>query len=384
MKLLNSINLIKKLSIIIIIFSIMVAFTACAVKDAVEINEREYLFAVGIDINENSIGDEDKYTFTAEIPILISTKDEAKYIITQNCNDLTSFYYNNILMTEKIASDSIMQVIVIGEKVLKDPDSIKLLIDEIERSPQINRKIKLVTAKGIAADIINFNELGENMLVGRYISEFLVKLKKLSFQSTYSFDEIALYLQGYGNTLMPAIEIKNDRLSVDGAAVINNYELKDYINHDENGIVSMLTKGSSAGMSDMNIVVDGTPVSLTYDNVTVSQDIDLNKNKLRVRFYVTLYFNINSYTLTKNNISDNEFQQNLCNKANLTISHDTNKLISKIQNKYKTDILGIEEDLIKYNNNGYNSIKDKYEEVFCNADINVYYNVKINNSGMVK
>ncbi|QSX05245.1 Ger(x)C family spore germination protein [Sedimentibacter sp. zth1] len=372
-----------KILALVLIIIFMFSLVGCGIKDAVEINKREYIFAVGIDTNDNATSEEDEYTFTAEIPVLNTGSQDKRFVITQNCNDLTSFYYNNILSTDKIASDSMMQVIIIGEDVLKDKDTIKRMFDEIERSPQINRKVKIVVAKGKASDIVNF-EIADNPLIGRYISEFLIKLKKLSFQTTYSFDEVVLYLQNLGNALIPAVEIKNDRLSIDGAAVIKKYELIDYINHDENGIISMLTKGAATGMNDINIKVDEIPVSLTYENVVVSQDINIKGEKLDAKLYVTVYLNINSYDLTKTNSSDIDFERKLCNETNALMSKYTKKLLQKMQEDYKMDILGIQDDLMKFDKTDYDKIKDKYEEVFESANINVYYNVKINNSGMVK
>lgn len=370
----------KRIPIILITLILLISITGCTNKDRVEINKREYIFAVGIDKSEKN---DSEYTFTAEIPIISSGSENERFVLTKNSKNLTDFYYDNVLSTDKIASDSLMQVIVIGEDVVKNKDNVKRLFDEIERSPEINRKVKIVIAKDKASDIINF-EIKDNPLVGRYISEFLVKLKKLSYQTTYSFDEVALYLQSMGNALIPSIEIKDNRVSIDGAAVIRDYSLIDYINNYENGLISMLTKGASTGMKDVNVELDQIPISLSFDNVIVSQNIDLNEKNLSANFYVTAYCNIDAYDITKFNSSEEEFLRRLSNEVNRKLTKDTNELIKKMQKTYKMDMLNIQEDLIKFNKTRYDVIKDSYSEVFESAKIVVNYNVKINNSGMVK
>ncbi len=369
-----------KYKFVVLIIALIFIVTGCTIRDGVEINKREYIFAVGIDKSEKH---DSEYTFTAEVPIISTGSEDKRYVMSQNSENLTSFYYDNIFSTEKIASDSLMQVIIIGEDVVKNKDSVKRLFDEIERSPQINRKVKLVVAKNKASDIINF-EIKDNPLVGRYISEFLIKLKKLSFQTTYSFDEVVLYMQGLGSALIPSIEIKNDRISIDGAAVIKDYKLIDYINHSENGLLSLLTKGAASGITEMTVTIDGIPVTTTFENVIVSQNIDLNGDKLSAIYYVTVSCNISSYDLTKLNSSDKDFIRRLSNEVNNKLSQETKSLVYKMQKNYQMDILKIKEDLIKFKKAEYDKIKDNYNEVFKNANIVVNYNVKINNSGMVK
>ena len=246
-----------KCKLIALIIALTFILASCT-RDGVEINKREYIFAVGIDNSEKNSGE---YTFTAEVPILSTGSEDKRFVMSQTSKNLTAFYFDNIFSTDKIISDSLMQVIVIGEDVVKNPDSVKRLFDEIERSPQTNRKVKIVVAKNKASDIINF-EIKENPLVGRYISEFLIKLKKLSFQTTYSFDEVVLYLQGLGSALIPSIEIKNDRIAIEGAAVIKNYKLVDYINNDENGLLTLLTKAAASGISEITVTIDGTQLLL--------------------------------------------------------------------------------------------------------------------------
>ncbi len=364
----------------IFILTFILLLTACTNKDGVEINDREYLFAVGVDLSVKNSGE---YTISAEVPVVNTGSEDKRYVMTRDAENLTTFYYDNIFTTEKIASDSMMQVIVIGEEVLKSKDRVKTLFDEIERSPQINRRVKLVVAKNKAADIINF-EIKDNPIVGRYISEFLIKLKTLSLQTTFSFDEVALDMKGYGNTLIPCIEILEGRLAINGAAVVKNYELIDYIDYRENSILSVLTKSGISGMTMINLELDSIPITVNIENAVVSRKISLKTGKLSADYYVSVICNISSYDMTKIDSSNNNFIERLSDKVNEEITGRTNELIYKMQNNFQVDLLQIREYLIKYKKTDYDKIKDVYDDYFKNADINVTCKIKINNSGMVR
>ncbi len=370
----------KRSRFVLIFILLAFVLTACSSKDGVEINDREYLFAVGIDISENNI---DHYTFSAEIPVVNTGSEDKRYVMTHDSENLTSFYYDNIFTTERIASDSMIQVIILGEDVVKDKESIKTLFDEIERSPQINRRVKLIVAKGKAADIINLN-IEDNPLIGRYISDFLIKLKTLSLQTTFSFDEVALNMKGVGNTLIPCVEIKNDRLAIDGAAVIKDYQLIDYIDHSENSILSVLTKNGISGMTRINTYVNDIPITVNVEDAVISRRIKLKDDKLVVNFYVTIICNISSYDMTKTDGSDIVFINKLSNEVNSVVSNKIKNLIEKMQMDFEMDLLQIKEYLIKYKKTDYEKIKNRYDEVIKDADISVDLKVKINNSGMVR
>ena len=48
----------------------------------------------------------------------------------------------------------------------------------------MNRRVKICIAKGKAQDIIN-TEIPSNPIVGRFLSEMLIKLKRENYQDVY-------------------------------------------------------------------------------------------------------------------------------------------------------------------------------------------------------
>lgn len=365
----------KKIKLLILISAIVFMFTGC--WDSVEISDREYLFAVGLDKSDKKIN------FTAEIPKINEGSEQSRLIYTSESDGFENFYYQSFLKSEKEISDRLMQVVVIGEDIAKDEKMLKKIFDEIQRSPQINRRVKIVLAKGRAEEIIN-TEIPNDPIVGRYLSDMLVKLKRRGYQDIYTFDEAILNLGKYGNGVIPVARSVEESIEVDSAGVVKDYKLLGYLNNEELEIVMMLLNPISSNLKNINVNIDDTTISLGAVDISLTRDINLDGEKLTVDYYVTLYSYIDSFLLGDNRLQDPKFLNSITDTAIKDISEKTKDVIYKIQNTYNTDILKIKDKLYKYHNIQYEKIADKYDDVFKNANINVSYNVKIKSVGLVK
>lgn len=361
---------------IILIIITTLLLTGC--WDNVEINDREYIFAVGIDKGEN-----DNLIFTAEIPKINEGSKEQRLIYTEESKNFANFYNDSFVRTDKVISDRLMQVIVIGESVASDPEIFKKIFDEIERSPQINRRVKLAIAKCDAKDIIT-TEIPSNPIVGRYLSEMLVKLKKSMYQDIYTFDEALLNLQDYGSGMIPIVEKYEDSLKVESSAVMKDYKHIGNLNNDENEIIMLLLDPKDSNLKNINVNLEGSTISLGAVDIKMTEKIDLHGDRLSVNYYVSLNCYIDSFTLNNKSLADINFINKIKETATNQITDQTNDTLNKLQKTYKADVLRIKDSLYKYHKKDFDKIKDKYEQVFADADINVYYVMDIKSTGLVK
>lgn len=361
-----------------LIFIILATFLLTGCWDNVEINDREYIFAVGVDK-----GKDGKLSFVAEIPKINEGSEEQRLIYIDESKDFASFYNSSFLRSDKVISDRLMQVIVIGESVAADSELLKKIFDEIQRSPQINRRVKIAVAKGSAKDIIT-TEIPRNPIVGRYLSEMLIKLKKSNYQDIYTFDEALLNLQEYGSGMIPIVEKHEDSLKIESSAVMKDYEHIGNFNNDENEIIMLLIEPKASSLKNISVSIDDARVSLGAVNIKVTDKIKLNGDKLSVDYYVSLYCYIDSFTLNNKSLADINFISRIKDTATKQISELTDNTISKLQKTYKADVMRIKGNLNKFHKKEYDKIKDKYEQVFVDADIKVHYVMDIKSTGLVK
>ncbi len=365
----------KQIKIIILMLLTSLVLTGC--WDSFEINKREYLFAVGIDKNPKNL------TFTSEIPKINEGSEDQRIVYSKESANFANFYSTSYLHSEKAISDRLMQVIILGEDVARDPESFKKIFDEIQRSPQMNRRVKICIAKGKAQDIINM-EIPTNPIVGRFLSEMLVKLKRESYQDVYTFDEAILHLGQTGNVMVPVVEVNDKSLKVERAAVVKEYELVGFLEPEEVEIIMILLNPDRANISNFNISVDDTTVGLGAVDVSMTEDINLENNKLSVDYYITLYCYIDSFIIGNDKLQDRNFMDKIRTESARMISDVASNTVYKLQHYYRSDLLRIKDKLYKYHKSEFDKIEDKYDEVFEAADINVHLNVDIKSTGLVK
>lgn len=364
-----------KIKLIIITMLTSIALTGC--WDSVEINKREYLYALGIDKNSNNL------TFTSEIPKINEGSQDQRLLYTMDSNDFADFYATSYLHSEKAISDRLMQVIVLGEDVARDSETVKRIFDEIQRSPQINRRVKICVAKGKAQDIINM-EIPNNPIVGRYLSDMLVKLKRESYQNIYTFDEAILCLSKTGNAMLPVVEINDKSLKVERAAVIKEYELKGFLEPEEVSSVMVLLNPDKARIPTININVEGTNLSLGAVDISMTKDINLKDEKLSTDYYITMYLYVDSFIIGSNKLEDREYLNKIKDEAAKSFLAVAEKTVDKLQHTYRTDLLKIKDDLYKYHKRDYEKVMDNYDDVFEAAAINIHLDMKIKSTGLVK
>ena len=365
----------KNIKILFITLIASVMLVGC--WDSVEINKREYLYALGIDKNPNSL------TFTAEIPKINEGSEEQRIVYAKESADFAEFYAVSYLHSEKAISDRLMQVIVLGEDVVREPETVKRIFDEIQRSPQINRRVKICIAKGKAQDIIN-TEIPENPIVGRFLSDMLVKLKRENYQDIYTFDEAILDIGKTGNALIPVVEVNDKSLMIERAGIIKEYELKGFLEPEEVATVMVLLNPDKAKIPNININVEGTNVSLGVVDLSMTKDFNLNSDKLTADYYATMYIYINSFITGSNKLEDQSYLNKIKDEAKKSFMAVAEKTVDKLQHTYRTDILKIKDNLYKYHKQDYEKVMDKYDEIFEGADINIHLDLKIKSTGLVK
>ncbi|NLK64201.1 MAG: Ger(x)C family spore germination protein [Tissierellia bacterium] len=365
----------KNIKIIIITILTSIFLTAC--WDSVEINKREYIFAVGIDKNDKNL------TFTAEIPKINEGSEEQRLVYTKDSANFADFYATSYLHSEKAISDRLMQVIVLGEDLARDAETVKRIFDEIQRSPQMNRRVKICIAKGKAQDIIN-TEIPSNPIVGRFLSEMLIKLKRENYQDVYTFDEAILNLGKTGNTMVPVVEANEKSLKIERAGVFKEYELKGFLEPDEVAAVMVVLNPDKAKIRNVNIMVEGTNVSLGVVDIIMTTDMNISGDKLTVDYYATLNSYIDSFIIGSNKLEDQSYLNKIKEEAIKSILTVSESTLDKLQQVYKTDLLKIKEDLFKYHKQDYEKISDKYDEIFEAADINIHLDMVIKSTGLVK
>ncbi|HCS11565.1 MAG TPA: hypothetical protein DIV40_08930, partial [Clostridiales bacterium] len=141
---------------------------------------------------------------------------------------------------------------------------------------------------------------------------------------------------------------------------------------------------NKAKIRNVNIMVEGTNVSLGVVDIIMTTDMYLGGDKLTVDYYATLNSYIDSFIIGSNKLEDQSYLNKIKEEAIKSILAVSESTLYKLQHVYKTDLLKIKEGLFKYHKQDYEKISDKYDEVFEAADINIHLDMVIKSTGLVK
>lgn len=373
-----------KKCLIIIIALVAIFLTGC--WDVIEINERIFVTAVGIDLNEDP-NIENEYLVTYVYPNIASIKKgesqkEAKFMKSTVAK--TPFDGSRQLTTrlDKPLFFRHMKVIVIGEELLKKPDKIKEFFDGLGRDPRINRKVQIVVAQGKAKDVLS-TKTEQELVVGGYLNSMLRNKKVASRFSAQTFSDIMEDLQVSDVSMAPRAVPKKDEFKLFGSAIIKDYKLIGWLGEYENSLVAMV-KGNF--ISDIiDIYYKDTVVSYVISNAICKKDVHADNEDINVDINIFTEGYLQEYKYEgETNAFDQEFLKTVEKRVKYKIEKDLEKIIGDIQNKYNADILCIGEHISKFEPDLWKEIEEDWDEIFPTLNINVHADVKIRRTGLTK
>lgn len=373
-----------KKCLIIIIALVAIFLTGC--WDVIEINERIFVTAIGIDLNEDP-NIENEYLVTYVYPNIASIKKgesqkEAKFMKSTVAK--TPFDGSRQLTTrlDKPLFFRHMKVIVIGEELLKKPDKIKEFFDGLGRDPRINRKVQIVVAQGKAKDVLS-TKTEQELVVGGYLNSMLRNKKVASRFSAQTFSDIMEDLQVSDVSMAPRAVPKKDEFKLFGSAIIKDYKLIGWLGEYENSLVAMV-KGNF--ISDIiDIYYKDTVVSYVISNAICKKDVRLDNEDINVDINIFTEGYLQEYKYEgETNAFDQEFLKTVEKRVKYKIEKDLEKIIGDIQNKYNADILCIGEHISKFEPDLWKEIEEDWDEIFPTLNINVHADVKIRRTGLTK
>ena len=373
-----------KKSLIIIIALMTIFLTGC--WDVIEINERIFVTAVGIDWNEDP-NIENEYLVTYVYPNIASIKKgesqkEAKFMKSTVAK--TPFDGSRQLTTrlDKPLFFRHMKVIVIGEELLKKPDKIKEFFDGLGRDPRINRKVQIIVAQGKAKDVLS-TKTEQEVVVGGYLNSMLRNKKVASRFSAQTFSDIMEDLQVSNVSMAPRAVPKKDEFKLSGSAIIKDYKLIGWLGEYENSLVAMV-KGDFIS-EIVNVPYKDTIVSYIISNAICKKNVHVDNENINVDINIFTEGYLQEYKYeSETNAFDEEFLKIVEKNVKNKVEKDLEKVIGDLQNKYRADILCIGEHISKFEPGLWEEVEGNWEEVFSNLNINVNVDAKIRRTGLTK
>ncbi|MBE6044050.1 MAG: Ger(x)C family spore germination protein [Clostridium thermopalmarium] len=388
---------------------IILALTCCFLSgcwDKVEIDRRSFISTIAIDVGQN-IDDEERFKEIKSNEVF-KEKDFKKLNVIfglPNISELGpesgSTAKEQIVTTEAFSmQDAVTELaakmsrsvytghsklLILSDKIIEYPETMKEIFDYLERQPDINKMMLVVVAKGNAEDFVKFEPNME-----KNIESYITGLMENGI-SNFSVLPVRLndiFISMYKNktAVIPTIEfdkINKNQLNISGVALIKDYKIEGYLTPEEDASLEIL-KGKIKGGKEV-ILIDGHPVELHITGIKrrIYLEDDTNPKKLKFNIQVLLEGQLKGYYIDSDIFSQGEIEK-IQDNFNDVIERKCEKVGRIIQEQHPIDAIGLEEYIEKFKPQLYKKIKDNWEEVYKNANIDVTVNTKARRLGVTK
>lgn len=274
------------------------------------------------------------------------------------------------------------KLLILSSNLLEYKDTVKEIVDYLQRNPNINRMMDIVVSDGIAEEYIKFKPMTENS-TGYYISGLMANSKRNSRIMSINLNEFLILLSENGNVLLPRITLDKGKkeLILSGAAIIKNYVLNGYFTPVELMDIQLLSNKFNIGKKV--IYIEGHPVDYLITGYERKMKVEKKGDKLVININLSLEGQINGYYIGKKILGKEELK-NLQNTFNDSISDECEKIMETAKGEFEIDPFGIREYIQKYKPALWNEIKMDWMDKYKNATVKVNVITEIRRIGAVQ
>jgi len=371
--------------------------------DKVEIDRLNFISTIAIDPGEDIVKEKELKSINPEEPF---AEGKIKKInVTYGFPDMSMLgaeksgsaqekYINTQAYSMEDASSEAMakssrdiymghtKLLILSSNLLEYKDTVKEIVDYLQRNPNINRMMEVVVSDGSAEDYVKFKPATENS-TQYYISGLMANSKKNSRIVSVNLNQFLILLSENGNVLLPRITLDKEKneLILTGAAIIKNYELKGYFTPLELMDIQLLNGKFDTGKKV--IYMEGHPVDYLINGYDRKIKVKEEGDKLAIIIDINLEGQIGGYFVGKTLLGKEELKS-LQNNYNISISQECEKIMEIAKEEFEIDPFGIKEHIQKFKPRLWKKIEKDWPEKYKNAFVNVNVNTEIRRIGAVQ
>lgn len=274
-----------------------------------------------------------------------------------------------------------IKLLVISNELLYHKDTLKEVVDYLQRQPSLNRMMMVIIAKGKAQDYIKYKPSME-----KNIESYITGLMENGTENgvlPVTLNEFLISLNENNNAILPAMDIDKDKkeIKICGVGIIKDYILKGYLSPVETANLEMMRGKVAEGKKV--IYKDGHLIDVSLNSTGRKIKMKNIDGKLVFNMYIGLEGEIKEYYVNGN--LDSKDTLNLIEKNfNKALKEECEQIVKITQNEFEVDPIELKEYVKRYHPKIWKQKKDNWSETYKNAEINVAVDTKIRRIGAVK
>lgn len=376
----------KKIIVLLLILSLTLT-TGC--WDMIEIENRIFPYTVTFELNHGEDSEENKYKISFTYPNINAlgknpTQEETVYIASTTANNVFEAVHNLSTNIHSPIYLKQLRVVILEDEIARDEKLIREISDGLNRGFLINKMVNIVVAEEEVNNILNvkLNSKKQETVEGLIYSLLRNRQNSTRF-TTKTLKGFIEDMDMKSGSIVPLIKTEGDEIALSGGVVFKDYRLIGYINEEENKDIVRL-KGKVKEDS-LNVDYNGIELSVSITKNKCKKKLIKDQDNLKVLLNIDLEGELEEYIILQ---EDGKITENVLKAMEKDIEEKTQKqlntTIQKIQKQLGADILGINEYLYKYHPKVWENVKENWEDVFFNMDIDLKVNMDIRTRGLTK
>lgn len=393
----------NKKSFILIIISLISSlfFTGC--WDKVEIDRRVFVSTIGVDIAKDI--DKGKKVKDKKPEEIIPNEELKKIKVGFSFPDLSEFStqkgiisgdqsleVNTYSMDGAITQASMKsgryiyldhtRLLILSRDLLGYEETVKEVMDYIQRQPKINRKMYMIMSDGPPNEFVK-GKIPIDKHIQVYINGVLDNAERSAAAIPVTLNEFLIMASSRNIGMLPIMSLNGDTNEVvlSGTAVLKNNKLKGRLNEVETTSLELL-RGQAKGIKSV-LYYNGHPIDYEIDGILKRTKVSYDE-KLHVNLELEIEGKANSGYLGEERTLSGDKVTVIEELFDKKIGAECEQLCQLMRGNLNVDLLEISNHIEKFNPSIWNEIKDNWDEVFKESDIKVSVKSHIRQLGVIK
>ena len=389
----------KKLSIFIIFVMISPMLFGC--YDKVEIDKRAFVSTIGLDTFEFIDKKEELKNINPDAPFAMKQLEKMKVTlgfpnISETGEKESGNAPNNTMVAEAASfEDAIIKIgnkssrtvtfgtgklMVISEDFFRYPDTLKEVLDNIRRSPNIHRVMYVIICEGKAEDVLKFIPPMENN-VENYLLGLMENTGVNSYIKPVRLNDMLSLMSKECDIAIPKVSIKKESNEVvlKGASIVKDFSIAGSLSDIESSDIELL-RGNLKGGKKI-IYMEGHPIDFYITEVTRKLKVKEDSGKLNFEVLLQLDGELQGYIPDKKALDNRDIEE-IQNHFDNSLAKEGRMVLEGVQSEYGADLLELKEYIKGYHPFIWNNVKDNWSDIFKNSKIKVYVKTNIRRIGV--
>ncbi|MED1862337.1 Ger(x)C family spore germination protein [Fictibacillus nanhaiensis] len=354
-----------------------------------EIEKKAFVIGVGIDQGKNEDATSLPVmngTFQVAVPRSLKpevTNGKAYQNFEEKGHDISEQISKIAQISNKELYFAHNQIILVSDKVAKQPQRMERLLDFFVRHEDIRRSVRVFITKGDTKQFLNVEN--NEKLPSLYIDTLSANVQNHSRTASIKrLGDLQEDLLAHRSFVLPVLHYKStDEIKLGGAAIIKgeSSRLTHVLNEKDTEALNILNGEFQKGMLLIEL----------KDNLYIYK-VDKSKSKIKLQstnngqltFKITVSLEGEIQEVNKQMDTRTTSADRVKKEVEKQLAIKTERFINKLQNQYKTDVLGLGVYLEKHHHKEWLKLRNDWEtgeNHFSQVKINTQINTTISSAG---